>query len=216
LWPLVSLSVALAVASRFFPVLWPLAFLAIGLAWAQVHACRMLCEPFPERYTRQDLVVEGSIASLPEETGGAMRFLFRVDNARREGLDIGFTGLVRLAWYVDPPDLCPGERWRLSVRLKPPHGFANPGGFAYERWLFLQGIRATGSVRDKGAHERLEDGPGRYLIDRWRQRLQDHISERLCSRYLRMFPHAPMARASSDAGGAPRWALRSRARNQPR
>ncbi len=179
LWPLVSLSVALAVASRFFPVLWPLAFLAIGLAWAQVHACRMLCEPFPEGYTRQDLVVEGRIASLPEETAGAVRFLFRVDSARREGLDIGFTGLVRLAWYVDQPDLRPGERWRLSVRLKPPHGFANPGGFAYERWLFLQGIRATGSVRDKGVHQRLEDGPGRYPIDRWRQGLQRHISDTL-------------------------------------
>jgi len=50
--------------------------------------------------------------------------------------------------------MVPGERWRLRVRLKPPHGFSNPGGFDYEGWLLRQGIGATGYVRRAAGNER--------------------------------------------------------------
>jgi len=40
-----------------------------------------------------------------------------------------------------------GERWRFTVRLRSPHGGANPHGFDYEAWLLERGIRATGYVR---------------------------------------------------------------------
>src|SRR5439155_1345122 len=40
-----------------------------------------------------------------------------------------------------------GERWRFTVRLRRPHGGANPHGFDYEAWLLERGIRATGYVR---------------------------------------------------------------------
>ncbi|WP_413773898.1 DUF4131 domain-containing protein, partial [Coxiella burnetii] len=33
-----------------------------------------------------------------------------------------------------------GDKWRLTVKLKPPHGLSNPGGFDYQRWLFIHGI----------------------------------------------------------------------------
>ncbi|MBU3694929.1 MAG: DNA internalization-related competence protein ComEC/Rec2 [Rhodocyclaceae bacterium] len=46
-----------------------------------------------------------------------------------------------------PPTLAAGERWQLTVRLKPPQGLHNFHGFDYEAWLFAQGIRATGSIR---------------------------------------------------------------------
>ena len=139
--------------------------LLIGFAWAQFHACLTLCHPFPERYTRGDLVVEGRIASLPAELGTARRFLFRVDAARLGDYPVAFTGLTRLTWYDSAPPLSVGERWRLRVSLKPPHGFANPGGFDLERWLFEQGIKATGHVRGSGD----QSAPGcgsRGLLDR--------------------------------------------------
>ncbi len=43
-----------------------------------------------------------------------------------------------------------GQRWRLPVRLKRPHGALNPDGFDAELWLFDQGLRATGTVRGNG------------------------------------------------------------------
>ena len=58
---------------------------------------------------------------------------------------------VRLSWYrskhVAVPELVPGQRWRLTIRAKPPRGYANPGGFDYARWLHLSGIHATAYVR---------------------------------------------------------------------
>jgi len=84
---------------------------------------------------------------------------------------------VRLSWYRDAPVLRAGEPWRLTARLKPPHGFANPGGFDYERWLFQQGIKATGYIRGAVENRRLDTGPGIYIIDRWRQGLRERIRE---------------------------------------
>ena len=146
-----------------------------GIAWAQFQACLILCHPFPEADVRTDLVVEGRIASLPTPKGLAQRFLFRIDSTRRGETDIGFTGLARLSWYRDAPPLVAGERWRLRVRLKPPHGYANPGGFDYERWLFEQGVTATGTVREGPGNLRLDPGPGPYWLDRLRQGLREHI-----------------------------------------
>src|SRR6185369_4157251 len=66
-------------------------------------------------------------------------------------------GKLLLSWYGGafvedgdaPParEVHPGERYRLTVRLKRPHGNVNPNGFDYEAWLLERGIGATGYVR---------------------------------------------------------------------
>lgn len=177
LWPpflLVAMLVALAWRMAW---LRPVAFAAAGFLWAQIHVCQLLCDPFPERFAGMDLELTGRIAGLPGETGDGSRFLFRVEGTRSNDRDIGFDGLVRLSWYQDAPRLLAGERWRLVARLKPPHGFANPGGFDYERWLFQQGIKATGYVRGSDENLLLKPGSGGHIIDRWRQGLRDRIGD---------------------------------------
>jgi competence protein ComEC len=88
---------------------------------------------------------------------------------------------VWLAWSRSPradPATAPsaplvraGQRWRLPVRLRRPHGALNPDGFDAELWLFEQGLRATGSVRGEG--ELLEEtfAP----IERGRQWVRDRL-----------------------------------------
>ncbi len=161
-----------------WPLWQPSAFFALGLLYAHLHACALLCSPFPEEATRANLIVEGRIASLPAEASQAQRFLFRVRSAEWDQQRLDFSGLVRLSWYQDSPPLQVGEHWRLKVRLVPPHGFANPGGFDYERWLFSQGIKATGYVRADPINQLLDDG-GALTLARWRQRLRDHLETRL-------------------------------------
>lgn len=54
-----------------------------------------------------------------------------------------------------------GERWQMMLRLRPPSGFANPNAFNFERWLWREGIHATGYVRQDPAPERLTEAtPG--------------------------------------------------------
>lgn len=90
----------------------------------------------------RDINIEGKIASLPVINGMAARFDFAVNHAG-SGL---YAKKVRLSWY-EPPDLQAGETWRLTVRLRQPHGFASPGAFDYEAWALRQGIQATGYVK---------------------------------------------------------------------
>ena len=75
------------------------------------------------------------------------------------------------------PEVHPGERWQFTVRLKRPHGLANPHGFDYEAWLLERGIRATGYVRPKGGHRRLDvrvQSPA-YTVERVREQLRNRI-----------------------------------------
>jgi competence protein ComEC len=58
---------------------------------------------------------------------------------------------VRLTWYDPPPRLMAGDALELTVRLRPPRGARNPGGFDYERWLLVNGYGATGYVREARA-----------------------------------------------------------------
>lgn len=174
----------LALASFWLPhprVAHPLAAALLGSLWALVQAGALLWSPLAEELVRAPLTVEGHIASIPEDTGFAQRFLFHVertlDDAPGAGAgETGFRGLIRLTWYGGPKDLVAGEHWRLPVRLKAPHGFANPGGFDYERWLFESGIAATGNVRKGPKPLLLDSGPARWWLTRWRQRLAEHLA----------------------------------------
>lgn len=62
---------------------------------------------------------------------------------------------VLLQWYDSEQKIKPGQRWLLVIRAKRPHGYANPGGFDYEKWLFQQGISAVGYVKNKAPNQLL-------------------------------------------------------------
>ncbi|MBP6583377.1 MAG: DNA internalization-related competence protein ComEC/Rec2 [Chromatiaceae bacterium] len=173
-WPLGLLAAAMAYLAWHWAPARPVFWLLLGLLWAQFRACDLLCHPFPAELARADLRLEGRVASLPESKSGGTRFQFRVERAWQGERELGFAGLVRLTWRGAPP-LRVGEGRALGVRLKPPHGFANPGGFDYERWLFQQGIVATGYVREGGDLGLIDAGAGPYWIDRWRQGLSERL-----------------------------------------
>jgi len=82
---------------------------------------------------------------MPVRRGRAARFLATFEAA--DALIWRKPKHVRLAWYSPHPELKPGQRWNVTVRLLRPGGFSNPGGFDFERYLFARGVTATGYVR---------------------------------------------------------------------
>ncbi len=82
---------------------------------------------------------------------------------------------IRVSWFDAAESPAYGECWRLTVRLRRPRGFSNPGGFDYEHWLFRNRIGATGYVRDG---TRVNCGPDRPMR-RVRARLAARLDEQL-------------------------------------
>jgi competence protein ComEC len=156
----------------------PVASFVLGFAWAGLAADWRLADSLAPRWERQDIRVTGVIASLPQAFERGLRFDFDVEGATPPVSPRS----IALSWYggygadvQPPPEMHAGERWTLTVRLRRPHGNANPHGFDYEALLLERGIRATGAIRP-GPAQRLDAMvwmPG-YAIER----LREHLRER--------------------------------------
>lgn len=151
-----------------------------------------------------DLDVVGVVSAMPQRLDTGLRFRFEVEAAHQDNQAVVLPPRILLSWYkrdwhddagtlVDPlgsGTLTPkaGERWQLTVRLKAPHGNANPHGFDYELWAWEQGVQATGYVRDSKrlvppkrlGQLSLADSAGlAYWVQRARQATRDAVFERL-------------------------------------
>ncbi|HIQ45537.1 MAG TPA: DUF4131 domain-containing protein, partial [Pseudomonas oleovorans] len=116
---------------------YPLGFFLLGLAWACCSAQWALDDRLGVALDGRTLWLEGQVVGLPEAADGVLRFQLQDARSRRAELP----ARMRLAWYGGPPVLA-GERWRLAVNLKRPHGLVNPQRFDYEAWLLAQRIGA--------------------------------------------------------------------------
>ncbi len=129
-----------------------LAIFVFGLCWAQLHASNYLQHVLPEALAGKDFVIIGTICDIPTSAETGQRFMLEVEEFNAHDYSGPVPEKLKLSWYYGEP-VRAGESWQFKVRLKPPHGFMNPGGFDYEAWLFQNGINATGYVR-KGEFNR--------------------------------------------------------------
>jgi competence protein ComEC len=169
-----------------------LASAGLGFAWAAAAARLALADRLDPALEGRDVTLTGVIASLPQPFERGVRFEFAVEDAIIAGPGasaVRAPDRVLLAWYngLTPEEfqevlpVRPGERWRLTVRLRAPHGNANPHGFDYEAWLLERGIGATGYVRPRGERVRLAEmvyRPG-YAIERLRERIRTKLWDAL-------------------------------------
>ena len=170
---------------------WPL-WLAVGLlAGAGLTGSRAAlyaAHSLPAAMEGRDITVTGRIASLPQSTEMGLRFGLAVDSAFLNGQPVTLPERLQLSWFggarsngAEPPALKAGERWQLTVRLRQPHGNRNPHGWDRERWLWEQGIGATGYVRSgprDAAPQRLGEREG-YPVLAARQWVSDRIAARV-------------------------------------
>lgn len=162
---------------------WLFAALAAGALLTAWRAGGLLEQRWPAAQHGSDHTIEGIIASLPEHEGdrgrGNWRFLFEpVDPPAAGGtpaVQAQFPPRIRAAWYRTDQVLRGGECWRLTLRLRTPHGSLNPGAWDYEGWLFRKGIAASATVRHA---ERCESTEPRLIL-RWRQHIVDKIKQAL-------------------------------------
>lgn len=183
---IVSFFLPLAPGARRLAIV--LGCFALGFAWAGWRAELRLSDALAEHWEGRDVTVVGVIAGMPQPFSRGERFAFDVESVATPGAQI--PGHILISWYRGSGDeateaaqaLTAGERWRLTLRLKRPHGNANPEGFDYEAWLLEYGLRATGYVRRSEENVLFDPfvaGLG-YGIERLRQSIRD--------RFLRVLP----------------------------
>jgi len=141
---------------------------AAGFGYAAWRAEARLADVLPSEWEGRDITVVGIVDDLPQPVDRGTRFAFSIERVETRGARVPSS--VSLAWYApisrddsaEPlPVLHAGERWRLLVRLKRPHGTVNPAGFDVEAWLLENDLRATGYVRRDPGNMRLDAFAGR-------------------------------------------------------
>lgn len=153
--------------------------LLLGFSWAAGFAHWRLADALPAEWEGRDIEAIGVVAQLPQPFARGVRFVFVVEEATAP-----VPKRILLSWYRgEEAAMLPrvGERWRLTVRLKRPHGNLNPHGFDWEGWLFERDIRATGYVRKDAGNARLAAPGMRLPVERLRaaarERMQGILAE---------------------------------------
>ena len=161
-----------------------------GFYHAAWQAEQRLAVSLPDEWQGRDIEVTGVVAELPRHYERGLRFGFDVEKVLTPLASV--PQHIYLSTYYDqqgaPLGLRAGERWRLTLRLKQPHGSSNPHGFDFEVWALENNVRAVGYVHNKGNNLRLDalalDTLPRgffYRIESWRETVRDKFSATLGS-----------------------------------
>jgi competence protein ComEC len=118
--------------------------------------------------------IDGIIADIPRFNRDQIKFLFKPETSVPKLSH--YPELIQLAWYRSKEKPKAGERWRLTVKLKPPGGFQNPDTFDYAQWLYAKKIGATGYVLSKGKNIKV-DNANITSIQGWRQQISTRIDQ---------------------------------------
>jgi competence protein ComEC len=157
---------------------WPAAYV-LGLVLATLTARAIVADRLQPHLAGEVLQVTGLVVAVPIRRADGVTFELAPE-PHLEPRTPSLPSRLRLAWYDGPygpagrPE--PGERWRFSVKLRPPRGLSNPGGFDAEQRAAIDGIGATGYVHDETEPRRLAVTPA-HPIERARNALARAIGE---------------------------------------
>lgn len=177
------------VFARGVPTLMLLAGFVL-LAWGSSgwRAVHRQADILPTQFEGITLQVNAIVDDLPRSTPTGWRFVVRPQGAATvlgSGQLVALPSRVMLGWYAPPDSVAPraGELWQMAVRLRQPHGLANPHGFDSELWLWEQGIGANGYVRlgkNDPPPQRLAEA--RWGLQPWREAVRAQVFESVPNR----------------------------------
>ncbi len=168
-------------------------FVGLGFFWAAMFAHWRMADALPHEWESRDIELIGIIAELPQATDRSVRFRFDVEQVLTSEAKV--PAHIMLTWYKMReryeetsksvfPQVNAGERWRLTVRLKRPHGNANPHSSDFEAKALERNIRAMGYVRISENNVHLDKWVNhpKYLIEHARQQIRTRFAHVLADR----------------------------------
>ncbi len=155
-----------------------LLFLLLGLLLATWRFQAHLDNTLLSHWERKDISVVAKVMAMPSTRGRDHTFRVQVlEQHTSDQLQHLVGSRLQLSCYRCPFEFGAGQVWNFTVRLKRPHGYASPGVFDYEKYLFRHQIVGKGYLRLKSLNQVIK--PEHSGIDQWRagikQRLKAHF-----------------------------------------
>jgi competence protein ComEC len=208
---IVYLAINSIVKKRYYlsvisPICMILASVCMAFGLTGIRAVAYASHQLPSVYEGRDIEVIGVVSAMSHNNEMGTRFQLDVESSQlistlaqvQSKQAIVLPPKISLSWYggvfgVDenpddfaklqrkPMQILPGERWKMTVRLKAPHGNSNPGGFDFELWVWEQGIQATGYVRT-GANDAVPQRLAQtwwHPVEQVRHQVRDAIFARM-------------------------------------
>ena len=123
------------------------------------------------------VALRGMVVETPRVRAGRQQFtmaLQRTGESRGAG---PHRGLVRVTVWGVTPEYDRGDILSFTARLRSPHNFNNPGGFDYQRYLYLKGVRVSAYVTADHVQRLGTAAPGAMpsALDLYRHRIGELI-----------------------------------------
>jgi len=154
-----------------------LTLLAAAFLWSSLHFQWQLDRNLAEEFDSETILATGVIADLVETRRDSVRFIFKPKTIQNYHKSLPET--IRLSWYRSQLKPEVGEQWQLMVKLRKPWGFQNPGGFDFQRWLYVERIGATGYVKRSKENRKMAE-PVWWDVNQYRAKIAAAISSQ-CS-----------------------------------
>lgn len=127
----------------------------------------------PSQTGRQEVTIAGVVTTPVEHGPGRMTMIVAVESIQQDSASRQVRGNLRLTWRpcksgheCEPDtDIFRGDRITVRVRIRPPFGTRNPGGFDYGAYLRDRGIHAVATVRGPGRIQ--VQPPGIFDLREW-------------------------------------------------
>ncbi|MEW6374630.1 MAG: DNA internalization-related competence protein ComEC/Rec2 [Thermodesulfobacteriota bacterium] len=136
------------------------------------------------------IVLEGILDRPPESSRGGTQLLIKSQKIILSNRHVPVEGHALLFLKEENGSFHVGDRLRFLCRLYPPHGFRNPGGFSYERYLTFERIHAIGFLSVKKGWVKTGEGfknPFLLRMEGWRDHIRNFLQKKADPRYSGIF-----------------------------
>jgi competence protein ComEC len=126
----------------------------LGIVWMASVGHWQYSLQLSSEQTNQPVNIIGEVSSL---VIAAQNIRFNLKVTHIDDIHLLYAKTFRLSWRNPDWQVQQGQRVKLLIKVKPPHGLANEAGFNYQQWLFSEGIIATGYVKHHINNQLIDD-----------------------------------------------------------
>jgi len=126
------------------------------------------------------IVLEGILDRPPKATQGRTQLLIRCEKVILTNRSIPVEGDLLLLVKEKHVPFHLGDRLRFLCKIYSPHGFRNPGGFSYERYLAFERVHTIAFLSEEKLCVKVGEGfknPFLLRIEGWRNHIRDFLEK---------------------------------------